>query len=193
MKLAKPSKKLIVSSFSLLVVLALLLAVIPTVSVSAGDEGPFTPIPGLGRPSNLTLIRMHKQIGGWYSDQEALIKKADKLVAIYQDLITANAKQEHVDILIAGLATFNAELEAVRQIHLVAGASIYSLTGFKSNGDVKDRLAAGLQLQDGLASLREANHRLAAAMHDLRKSFVNYRRARQPAADYVRPYKYPYK
>jgi len=191
MKLPKPSKQFIFSSFSLLVALALLLAVIPTASVAAGDEGPLSPIPGMGRPNNATLIRMHKQIAGWYGDQEALIKKAERLSVVYQDLITANQKQQHVDILIGGLATFNAELEAVRQIHLVAGASIYSLAGFKSNGDVKDRLAAGQQLQDGLASLRDANHRLTIAMHDLRKSFVEFRRARRPAADYVRPYKYP--
>lgn len=186
MKLHLPSKKFILSSFSALIALVLLLTVVPT--VSAEDEGPLTPIPGLGRIPNATLVRMHKQLGGWYGDQEDLLKKASTLSARYQDLITANAAQQHADILQEGLATFNAEIEASRQIHLVAGASIYSLVGFKANGDVRDRLAAGQQIIEGLASLREANHRLTIAMSALKKNFAQYRQARH-RPPYI--YKYP--
>jgi hypothetical protein len=190
MKLKLPSRKFIVGILSVFIALAVAWTLIPTASVSAGDEGPLTPIPGLGRPSNLVLIRMHKQLGGWYNDQDALIKKADQLAQRYDELVTASAAQQHADILQEGLGTFKAEVEAVRQIHLVAAGSIYSLTGFKSNGDVRDRLAAGIQIQDGLASLREANHRLDEAMRQLRKNFAQYLHARRPAAD--RPkYKYP--
>jgi hypothetical protein len=189
MKLGLPSQKFIFRAFSLLVALALMLSIVP--SVAAGDEGPLTPIPGLGRIPNATLIRMHKQLGGWYSDQEDLLKQTAAIASKYQSLIDASAGKQHIEILQEGLATFNAEVAACREIHLVAGASIYSLTGFKSNGDVRDRLAAGVQLIDGLASLREANHRLETAMKNLHKNFAEYRHARRPAAD--RPYTYKYK
>lgn len=191
MKSNSPFKTFIFRTISLLVALALTLSIVP--SAAAEDEGPLTPIPGLGRIPNATLVRMHKQLGGWYTDQENLLKKADSLAARYQELVDASAGKEHVGILQEGLATFYAEVAACREIHLLAGASIYSLAGFKSNGDVRDRLAAGQQLIDGLASLRDANHRLNLAMRNLRKNFAEYRRARQPAADYVKPYYYNYK
>ena len=177
MKLHLPSKKFIVSSFSLLVAVAVLLTVVP--AVYADGEGPLTPIPGLGRVPNETLVRMHKQEVGWYNDQEALFKNANTLSAAFAALITAEAKQgKNVAVLQGGLDTFKAEVAASREIHNVAGATIFTLIGFKASGDVRDRLVAGQSLLDGRDSLKEAHFRLIKAMADLRKSFAKWRHTR---------------
>ena len=185
MKLCLPSKKFIISFFSVLVAIAILLTVAPT--VYADGEGPLTPIPGLGRVPNVTLVSMHKQEVAWFNDQEALFKEANTLSTKFAALITAaTSSGADVTILQDGLATFNAEIAASRQIHNVAGATIFTLIGFKSSGDVRDRLVAGQSLLDGRDSLREAHFRLINAMLDLRKSFSKWRHARvgDPHLDY---------
>ena len=185
MKLRLPSKKFMLGSFSVLIAIAIVLTVVP--AVYAEGEGPLTPIPGLGRPNNATLIKMHKAEGSWYNDQDALLKKADALAAAYQEMINAQAAAgKNVSILQEGLDTFNSEIAACREIHLVAATSIYSTVGFKVNGDVRDRLAAGQQLIDGRASLADAHHRLIVAMADLRRNFAKWRHTRVQA-----PYRYP--
>jgi hypothetical protein len=177
MKLRLPSKKFIVSTFSLLVAIAVLLAVVP--AVSAEGEGPLSPIPGLGRLPNVTLVRMHKLEVSWYNDQTALLKKAEQLSAKFADLITAESKAgKDVSMLQAGLDTFNAEVAASREIHALAGTTIFTLVGFKATGDVKDRIAAGQSLLDGRDTLKDANFRLIKAMFDLRKSFSKWRQHR---------------
>ena len=60
----------------------------------------------------------------------------------------------------------------------MAGASIFSLVGFKVNGDVRDRLAAGQLLLDGHASLKEAHVRLEVAMTALHHSYASWRHDR---------------
>jgi len=177
MKLHLPSKKFIVSSFSLLVAIAVLLTVVP--AVYAEGEGPLTPIPGLGRVPNATLVRMHKQEIGWYNDQEALLRQTRVLSSRFTDLIAAQASMgRDTGGLQAGLATFEAEVTASREIHLVAGTAIFNLIAFKESGNVGDRLAAGQSLLDGRTSLKEANFRLTRAMADLRKSFDKWRHSR---------------
>ncbi len=177
MKLRLPSKKFIVSSFSLLVALAILLAVVP--AVSAEGEGPLTPIPGLGRIPNVTLTRMHKLEISWYNDQSALIKKTDQLAAKFTDLIKSESGEgKDVTILQTALDTFNAEVAAVREIHAVAGTAIFNGVGYRMDGSVKDRLVAGQSLLDGRDSLKEANFRLTQAMADLSKGFIKWRHYR---------------
>jgi hypothetical protein len=177
MKLRLPSKKFILSALSILIAIAILLTVVPAAYAEGSD--PISPIPGLGRINNNTLIRMHKQEGTWYNDQETLLKQAGSLAATFQKLIDAEAKQgKNVSILQDGLATFESELTACREIHLVAGASIFSLVGFKVNGDVRDRLAAGQSLLAGHASLKDAHVRLTMAMDDLSRSFAKWRHTR---------------
>jgi hypothetical protein len=187
MKLHLPSKKFIVSSFSLIVAIAVLLTVVP--AVYAEGEGPLTPIPGLGRLPNETLVRMHKQEISWYNDQDALLKKANTLSTTFADLITAEASEgKNVTILQAGLDTFNTEVTASREIHAVAGTAIFTLIGFKASGDVRDRLAAGQSLLDGRTSLKDSHFRLIKAMEDLRKSFVKWRHNRIENLNGVYPY-----
>jgi hypothetical protein len=177
MKLRLPSKKFLLSSFSILIAITILMSVVPAAYAEGSD--PLSPIPGLGRISNNTLIHMHKKEGTWFNEQDDLLKQADALGKTFQQLIDAEAKQgKNVSILQDGLATFEAEVTASREIHLVAGASIFSLVGFKVNGDVRDRLAAGETLLSGHASLREAHVRLTMAMKALRKSFVLWRNSR---------------
>jgi hypothetical protein len=187
MKLCLPSKKFIISSFSVLVAIAVLLSVVP--AVYAEGEDPFTPIPGLGRLPNITLTRMHKQEISWFTDQENLLREATTLSKTFADLINSEAKADkNVTILQDGLDTFNVELTASREIHNVAGTAIFTAIGFKSSGDVKDRLVAGQSILDGRDSLKEAHFRLIKAMADLEKSFVKWRHVR--IAPY---YAYPYK
>jgi len=177
MKLHMPSKKIIISTFSLFVAIAVLLTVVQ--AVYAEGEGPLTPIPGLGRLPNETLTRMHKQEISWYTDQEALLKEANSLSKTFTALIKAeSAAQKNVDILQAGLDTFNAEVTSSREIHIVAGNAIFTAVGFRASGDVYNRLAAGQSILDGRDSLKEAHFRLIKAMADLRKSFVNWRQDR---------------
>lgn len=177
MKLRIPTKKFLLNSLSILIAIAVLLTVVPA-AYAEGDT-PLSPIPGLGRLPNNTLILMHKKEGGWYGDQEALLKQADKLAAAFQQLIDAESKQgKNVSILQDGLATFESEVAASREIHLVAGGLIYSLVGFKVNGDVRDRLAAGQQLLDGHASLKEAHVRLTMAMIALNHRYADWRHTR---------------
>lgn len=177
MKLRLPSKKFIVSSFSLIVAIAVLLTIVP--AVSAEGEGPFTPIPGLGRLPNITLTRMHKLEISWYTDQEDLFKQANSLSTDFTDLITAESKAgKNVDILQTALDTFSAELTACREIHLAAGTAIFTSVGFRDSGDVKDRLAAGQSILNGRDGLKDANFRLSQAMYDLHKSFTKWRQSR---------------
>jgi hypothetical protein len=179
MKLHMPSKKFIVSTFSLFVAIAVLLTVVP--AVYAEGEGPLTPIPGLGRVPNATLTRMHKQEISWYMDQDALFKKANSLSTTFAALITAESKAgKNIDILQAGLDTFNAEVAASREIHVVAGNAIFTVVGFRASGDVYNRLAAGQSILDGRESLNDSHFRLIKAMADLRKSFVKWRQDRIP-------------
>jgi hypothetical protein len=184
MKLRLSSKKFIVSSFSLIVVIAILLTVVP--AVSAEGEGPLTPIPGLGRVPNVTLARMHKLEISWYNDQTALIKKADQLGVKFAELIKSEASEgKDVTILQTALDTFTAEVAATREIHAVAATAIFTAVGFKADGGVKDRLVAGQSLLDGRDSLKEANFRLIQAMADLRKGFVKWRHYRVGETQYT--------
>ena len=177
MKLRYPSRKFIFSSLSILIAIAILLTVVPA-AYAEGDT-PLSPIPGFGRPNNNTLIRMHKQEGSWYVEQENLIKQADTLSANFQTLIDAQKKAgKDVSTLESGLAAFQSELFAVREIHLLAGSIIYSLVGFKANGDVRDRLAAGQSLTDGRATLKDAHVRLNMALMALTRSYKSWRHAR---------------
>jgi len=190
MKLRLPSKKFIVSAFSALIVMAILLTVVP--AVSAEGDSPLSPIPGLGRLPNLTLIAMHKKEGSWFNDQEALLREADKLDVTFQALITAETTQgKNVSILQNGLATFESELAACREIHTLAGSIIFSTVGFKVNGDVRDRLAAGQSLLDGRDSLKDANFRLTVAMLNLHKSYAEWRHTRVNGLPYPGPTKTP--
>jgi hypothetical protein len=187
MKPSLPSRKIFVSVFSLLVAIAVLLTVVP--AVYAEGEGPLTPIPGLGRLPNETLTRMHKQEISWYTDQEALFRKAHTLSTAFEDLITLEIKSgADVTILQAGLDTFNAEVAASREIHIVAGNAIFTAIGFRNSGEVKDRLAAGRSILDGRASLKESHFRLIKAMEDLRKSFSKWRHYRVGDPHVVYPY-----
>jgi hypothetical protein len=189
MKPLLPSRKYIVSFFSLFVAIAVLLTVVP--AAYAEGEGPLTPIPGLGRLPNATLTRMHKQEISWYMDQDALFKKANTLAANFSDLITAEAKAgKDVTILQAGLDTFNAEVAASREIHAVAAKAIFTAIGFNNAGEVRDRLVAGQSILDGRESLKDSHFRLVKAMADLRKSFSKWRHYR--VGDPHIPY-YPYK
>ena len=102
MKLRYPSRKFIFSSLSILIAIAILLTVVPA-AYAEGDT-PLSPIPGFGRPNNNTLIRMHKQEGSWYVEQENLIKQADTLSANFQTLIDAQKKAgKDVSTLESGL------------------------------------------------------------------------------------------
>jgi len=187
MKLSLPSKKFILSSFSLLVAIAILLTVVPT--VYAEGEGPLTPIPGLGRLPNATLVRMHKLEISWYNDQTALLKKSEQLAAKFADLIKSEASEgKDITILQTALDTFNVEVTASREIHAVAATAIFTAVGYRADGGVKDRLVAGQSLLDGRDSLKEANFRLMQAIADLKKSFVKWRHYRVGDPHVVYPY-----
>ena len=76
------------------------------------------------------------------------------------------------------LATFDGELAAGKEIHGQAGGIIYSLVGWHSTGEVKDRQAAGQSLLDGRAALQDANFRLTRAMPALERAFNMWRASR---------------
>jgi hypothetical protein len=176
MKKYLPSQKFIVRTVSLLIALAVILAVVP--AVYAEGTGPLTPIPGLGKLPNETLIRMHQKEAGWVYDQVDLFNQAKKLSGAFQDLIDAEAAQgKNVTILQDALAIYDSELTASYQIHTRATEVIFSLAGW-SNAGVRDRLAAGASLLDGRSFLKDANFRLTSAMAALRKGFVNWRASR---------------
>jgi hypothetical protein len=159
---------------SALIAFAVLVTVVP--AAYAEGTGPLTPIPGLGRLPNETLVHMHKKEGTWFTDQESLLTEASQLSGTFQKLIDAESKRgKNVSDLQAALATFNSELTACQQIHTLAGATIYSLVGWRADGGVKDRMAAGQSLLDGRASLKDANFRMTDAMFELRKSFALWR------------------
>jgi len=188
MKLYLPSKKFIVGALSLLVALAVLLTAVPT--VSAEGEGPLTPIPGLGRVPNATLVKMHKQEISWYNDQTALLRKADALAAAFEELIASEAAEgKDMTILQTALDTFYGEVAACREIHAVSGTAIFTLVGFRESGDVYNRLAAGQSILDGRESLKDMHFRLIKAMADLRKSFSKWRHSRV-GDPHVDPYGY---
>ena len=175
MNMRLPSKKSLAGIISAVIVIAVLAMVVP--AVSAEGTGPLTPIPGLGRLSNLTLVHMHTMESGWYNDQNALLQKADKLDVSFQALITTETKTgKDVSSLQDALATYENELTASKAIHAQAAVIIFGLAGWKGgNGDVKDRLAAGQSLLDGRDALADANFRLNNGMKVLEKSFVTYR------------------
>ena len=176
MNMRLPSKKFFVGMISILAAIAILLTVVPT---AYAESSPDSAIPGLGRINNDTLIRMHKQEGGWYNDQDALLKEASQLSVNFQKVIDAEAKaKKNVSILQNALDTFDNELSASKEIHGQAGNIIYSLVGWRSTGDVKDRLAAGQSLLDGRAALQDANFRLTRAMPALEKGFNAWRASR---------------
>ena len=177
MKNNHASWKKIARLFSVIIALAILLTAVPT--VYAEGDGPLTPIPGLGRVPNATLILMHRKVGGWLVDQETIFVQAGQLSANFQTLIHAQAKAgKDVTLLNIALANFDAEVAVAREINGTAGVTIYSLTGWKASGDVRDRLAAGQSLLDGREQVKDANFRLTNAMTILRKSLDWWRNAR---------------
>ena len=175
MNMRLPSKKFLAGIICALIAVAILAMVVP--AVSADGSGPYSPIPGLGRLSDNTLIHMHALEGSWFNDQNALIQKASQLDVSFQTLITNETKTgKDVSSLQDALATFENELAACKAIHSQAAAIIFGLAGWKGGtGDVKDRLAAGQSLLDGRAALADANFRLNNGMAVLEKSFVTYR------------------
>jgi len=177
MKMRLSSKKIMLGMLSVLIALAILLSMAP--SAYAEGSGPTTLIPGLGHPSNETLMRMHNSEGNWLREMESMFTEANQLSVSFQDLITAeSAENKVVTSLSDALITFDSEVTASRQIHTLAGANILNLVGWKANGDVRDRLAAGISLLDGRAGLKDANFRLSYAITTLKKSFVQWRNAR---------------
>lgn len=171
------SKQFLIGIFSVVIVVAVLFTIVP--AANAGSEGPLTPIPGMGRVPNATLVRMHKSEGTWYNEQAAMLRKATSMSTDFQKLIDAqSALGRDVSGLDAALATFNNELVAVREIHALAGSTIFSLTGWKEDGSVRDRIAAGQSLLEGRDVLKDSNHRLNQALEDLRKGFVHWKAAR---------------
>jgi hypothetical protein len=171
------SSKNLIRVVSILIAVAVMLSIVP--AAYAEGEGPLTPIPGLGRLPNATLVLMHKKVGGWLIDQEALFADASSLSASFQTLIDAEAKAgKNVTSLQDALITFDSELITSREINTLAGITIFSLTGWKADGNVRERLAAGQSLLDGRVQLKDANFRLTNAMATLRKSFVLWRAAR---------------
>jgi len=177
MNMRLPSKKFFVGMVSILAAIAILFTIVP--AAYAEGTSPFSPIPGLGRINNDTLIRMHKQEGGWFNDQDSLLKEASQLSDSFQKVIDAESKaNKNVSILVDALATFDAELLASKEIHGQAGNIIFSLVGWRSTGDVMDRLAAGQSLLDGRAALQDANFRLTRAMPALERAFNSWRASR---------------
>jgi len=174
MKMSLPSTNIIIRAFSVLIVIAVLLTAVP--AVYADGSGPLTPIPGLGRLPNSTLVLMHKNEGTWFNDLQSLFVEANTLSGTFQSLIDAETKRgKDVLDLKDALATFNSEITASKEIHALAGTNIYSLVGWKATGDVRDRLAAGASLLDGRSALKDAHFRLSDAIVILRKSFVLWR------------------
>jgi len=174
MKMSLPSTNVIIRAMSVLIVIAVLLTAVP--AVYAESSGPLTPIPGLGRLPNETLVLMHKNEGTWFNNLQSLFVEANTLSGTFQTLIDEGVKNgKDVLALKDALATFDSEVIASREIHTLAGTTIFSLVGWKATGDVRDRLAAGASLLDGRATLRDAHFRLSDAIVILRKSFVIWR------------------
>ena len=103
-------------------------------------------------------------------------------------------KGKDVTILQTAFNVFDSELTASQEIHNLAGVVIFNLIGWKANGDVRDRQAAGQSLLEGRTTLNDANFRLTQAMSDLRKSFNKWRASRirggisaSPTDVYVEP------
>ncbi len=177
MNMRLTSKIWTIGMLSVLIAVAVLLCLAP--SASAEGSGPTTVIPGLGRPSNDTLIRMHNSEAGWLRDMESTFTEAGKLSSTFQGMIDALAgDNKDVTSLKSALVTFDSEVIASRAIHTRAGADILNLVGWKANGDVRDRLAAGISLLDGRAGLKDVNFRLSFAIEVLNKAFVKWRAAR---------------
>lgn len=176
MKLNLPSKRINVKLFSAVIAALILLAVV-TVAY-AENTAPLTPIPGLGRVPNETLMRMHNKAISWYNDQAALFNKADALATDFQKWIDAeNKKGRDTSVLKDALSTFNDEITAAKAIHTQAGAIIFAVGAWKADGSVRDRLAAGQSLLDGRAALADSKFRLTNGMEVLEKAFWKWRAA----------------
>jgi hypothetical protein len=174
MKMRLPSKKFIIGMLSIMIVIAVLFTVAP--AVSAEGFSPDSPIPGLGRLPDATLMHMHVTERGWYTDQDSLIQKANALAKTFQTLIDAETKAgKDVADLQDALANYNNELIAAAQIHANAANIIFDLAAWKGNGDIYDRMLAGQSLQDGRATIQDANFRLTNGMFILQKSFTLWR------------------
>jgi hypothetical protein len=177
MKNKKTLVKFIFGMITILITAAVLLTAVP--SAYAEGTGPLSPIPGLGRLPNETLIRMHNIEGNWVREQASMFYTANDLSKTFQALINAEAKKgKNVTILKDALVVFDSELTAVQEIHNLAGVVVFNLVGWKANGDVRDRQAAGQSLLEGRTTLRDANFRMTNAMAILRKSFAKWRASR---------------
>jgi hypothetical protein len=168
------SGKTLAKLLSVLIVIAVLLTVVPV--AYAESNGPLTAIPGLGRLPNETLMKMHQKVGGWLVDQEAVFVQAGLIGATYDDLITAQSKKKKdVTFLKDALSSFLTEVAGARDVNSQAGITIFSLSGWKANGEVRDRLAAGESLLLGRDQVKDANFRLTNAINILRKSLDRWR------------------
>lgn len=176
MKLSLPSGKINLKMFSALIAAVILLAVV-TVAY-ADSTGQLSPIPGLGRLPNETLIRMHIKEGSWFTDQETIFIKANALSSNFSKLIAAEKlKGRDTTALSNALAAFDDDIAAARAIHTEAGTIIYSADGWTGTGAVRDRLAAGQSLLNGRVALRDCNFRLTNGMDVLQRAFWQWRGA----------------
>ena len=156
MKIKIPSKKYIFGMLTILITIAVLFSTVPV--AYAEGNGPLSPIPGLGRLPNETLIRMHNIEGNWVREQASLFRTANSLSKTFQTLITAEAKKgKNVTILQDAFNVFDTEVTASNEIHNLAGVVVFNLVGWKADGGVRDRQSAGQSLLEGRTTLRDAN------------------------------------
>jgi hypothetical protein len=175
MRINPKSKKIILFIVSLLAVFSLL-AVLPTPAAYATKDGPFTPIPGLGRVPDATLSHMILRLRAWNESQTTIFRDADKLAKDFQSLIdVGKKKKKNVTELETALADFNAEMTVAQGVYKNASKVLVANAGFNSTFNVTDRQAAGQTFLAAREYLRDTHFRLVNAMYNLTKAYKHYR------------------
>lgn len=169
------TKKVILFIVSILAVFSLL-AVLPTPAAYAGDDGPFTPIPGLGRVPNATLRHMLIRLRGWRDSQTTIFRDANKLATNFQAFIDVEkGKKRDVTELEAALSTFNAEITVAQGVYNNANKLLIANSGFDATFNVTDRQAAAQTFLNTRDYLRDTHFRLVTAMANLKKAYKHFR------------------
>jgi hypothetical protein len=169
------SKKIMLFIASLLAVFSLL-AALPTPAAYATKDGPFTPIPGLGRVPDATLSHMLLRLRAWNESQTTIFRDADKLAKNFQSLIDVEKKKKRdVTELETALNTFNTEMTVAQGVYKNASKVLIANAGFNSSFNVTDRQAAGKTFLDARDYLRDTHFRLVTAMNNLTKAYKHFR------------------
>jgi hypothetical protein len=162
---------------------AIVLAVFPTLGVSAAELQDSSTPPETTRPGALRLEWAWQHLQKVYGRQGRLLDKSDEFIDRVQGLIDrANEKDWDTSLVQAALDAFASVIPQVRAAHNPGKGIIASHQGFDDNGKVVDRAKAIETVQSLKHVITETRQAIDGTFHVLMEAIREFRQTHQPEA-----------